>query len=63
MARSIDTHKLGCACPVCSPPEGRLTAVLSIRLPADLAAWVRAHGGRELVQRLLEEERERRGEG
>lgn len=58
MARSLDAHQSGCPCPVCNQGRGRSTTLLGVRLPLDLAAWVRARGGPAYLRALAEEARQ-----
>ncbi len=60
MARSIDTHKPDCPCPACLGRRqgGRGTQQFLVRIPNELAVWVRANGGVALLRRLAERARE-----
>jgi hypothetical protein len=56
MARSVDNHKPGCACPACTNRGKGETEVFRFRLRPSLAAWLREQGGAEYLRALLERE-------
>lgn len=61
MARSIDHHKPDCPCLACLGRRqgGRGSQQILVRMPAELAEWVRTNGGPAFLRRLAEEARER----
>ena len=61
MARSINPHKPDCRCVACVNRGRGETVTLGVRVPPELAAWVREQGGVAWVRALIERERAAQG--